>query len=101
MSKQLLLDAIETRCRDLLGRLAEGGDLPPGPRLRLEGMLEAARICGYLEADTWAQQLEQWHRDALGCSIAERAGGDWRRQHPFPQLPLYMARAPVSPSTPD
>jgi hypothetical protein len=101
MSKQQLLEAIETRCRDLLARLAAGSDLPPGPRLHLEGMLDAARICGYLDAGTWERQLEQWHREMLGCPIAERAGSDWQQLHPFPQLPLYMDRAPVSPSTPD
>lgn len=98
---QILLAAIDERCRALLRRLADGDDLPPAQQFRLEGLLEAAALCGALDADAWLLQLDALHREIVGCAIAERAGDDWQHLHPFPELPLYMARAPVSPSTSD
>ncbi len=95
-----LSEAIETRLRELLDRLAAGDDAPPGPCLRLEGLCEAAVLTGVLTERDVDAMLERLHEEIRGESLTQRLGPDWRSCHPFPELPLYMDRAPVSPSTP-
>ena len=41
------------------------------------------------------------YRDAFGHDIDQALGKDWATLHPFPQVPAFMARAPVYPSTSD
>ena len=60
---------------------------------------EAAVLVGVVtEADIDAM-LEELTREIRGVSLAEDLGEHWRRAHPFPELPLFMRRAPVSPSS--
>jgi hypothetical protein len=91
---------IRERSRHLLERLADGDDLPPGRQLRLEGLLEAAALLG-ADPDALRDDLEHLHREVQGESLAARLGDDWRQHYPFPQLPLFMRRAPVTPTTAD
>ncbi len=88
------------RLRRLLTDLAAGHDAPPGQRLRLEGLCEAAVMVGELSSHELDELLERLHLEYLGAPLSASLGDDWRTYHPFPQLPLYMRRAPVSPSTP-
>lgn len=94
-----LLDEIEERLRRLLVDLAAGDDIAPGALHRLEGLCEAAvlqQIISEVSLDDLADKL---HTEILGEPMSARLGVDWRSHHPFPQLPLYMQRAPVLPST--
>jgi hypothetical protein len=90
---------IEVRLRQLLERLEDGDDAPPGPRLRLEGLCEAAVLSGECDAPAIDELLDSLHRELRGRSLDEALGAGWREAHPFPELPLFMDRAPVSPST--
>lgn len=94
-----LYTEIETRLRRLLERLAAGDDAPPGQRLRLEGLCEAAVLAGECDSAAIDELLDDLHRELRDRSLVEVLGDDWRRAHPFPELPLFMDRAPVSPST--
>ncbi|MEM9758797.1 MAG: hypothetical protein AAF933_06170 [Pseudomonadota bacterium] len=96
-----LAEEIEVRLRRLLVDLAAGDDVPPGARLRLEGLCEAAVLTGELTNRDLDDLLERLHREYLATSLSASLGADWRVYHPFPELPLYMRRAPVSPSTPE
>mgnify|MGYP006290976577 CR=1 FL=1 len=93
-----LYPEIERRLRRLLERLALGDDAPPGPRLRLEGLCEAAVLTGECDVPAIDALLDSLHRELRGRSLDEALGAHWRQAHPFPELPLYMDRAPVSPS---
>jgi hypothetical protein len=95
-----LLTEIDTRLRALLEGLKRGDDAPPGPVLRLEGLCEAAVLTASATVGDVDALVERVFHDVLGRGPGESLGPDWRRDHPFPQLPLYMRRAPVSPSTP-
>jgi len=94
-----LLVEIETRLRSLLERLEGGDDAPPGSRLRLEGLCEAAVLVGECDTATIDALVDTLHRELRGRSLAETLGAGWREAHPFPELPLFMDRAPVSPTT--
>jgi hypothetical protein len=98
---QQLIREIETRARAAYARLASGDDLPPGMQLRLEGLLEAAVITGAATTSELQDLLDEAHREVVGETLAARYGDDWRALHPFPELPAWQARAPVSPSTSD
>ncbi|WOJ96850.1 hypothetical protein R0137_16630 [Congregibacter brevis] len=99
MSK--LYDEIRQRLTRQFQRVAEGDDIPPAARFRLEGLLEAAVISQ--EADKPALQalLAERHVAILGDTLEARLGEDWERWHPFPEIPVFLNRAPVSPSTSD
>lgn len=75
--------------------------MPPGSRWRLEGLQEAAVLTG--EADELALKalFRSLHEEILGETVETRLGDDWELGHPFPQIPVFMGRAPVSPSTND
>ncbi len=98
--KSSLRDTIEVRLRSALSAIAAGDDVAPGDLLRLEGLCEAAVIEGTSSEGELDSLAETLHEEILGESLTQRLGADWRTYHPFPQLPLYMQRAPVSPSTP-
>lgn len=89
---------IETRLVEALERLAAGDDLPPAMRLRLEGLCEAAVLVGAADTRQIDALLETKARDLRGVDLRELLGPDWRAMHPFPELPIFMDRAPVSPS---
>ncbi len=96
-----LLEAIENRLGAALSRLAAGGDLPPGHRYRLEGLLEAAVLTGAATEAELAALLRRLFEVHFRRPVEDSLWAGWKDLHPFPALPLYMARAPVSPSTSD
>lgn len=96
-----LLHEIASRWRGLFERLAAGDDLPPGQRLRLEGMMEAAVLCGLTTEAELLAAMDVAYRDTFARSLADDLGADWQALHPFPEIPAFMGRAPVYPSTPD
>lgn len=95
-----LLQEIDRRLRALFERLAAGDDAPPSQRLRLEGLLEAAQVLG-TPAPALQARVEELHREVFGEPIAAAPGDDWRAAYPFPEIPVFMQRAPVAPSTGD
>ena len=95
-----LVAELERRLRDALQRLAQGDDLPPSHQLRLEGLCEAAVLAGLATPEELDARFIALHREIRGTDPGAPGGGDWRNDHPFPELPLFARRAPVSPSTP-
>lgn len=101
MPAVVLTEEVERRLNELLARLVAGDDAPPGAVLRLEGLREAAVLAGlWTEAEAQAL-LERRYAALCDESLAQSLGADWRERYPFPQLPLFARRAPVSPSTAD
>jgi len=96
-----LLRELQTRWRDMFTALAAGDDLPPGPRLRTEGMMEAAVLQELATEEVLLGVMQDCYQAAFGRSLAEDFGADWRDFYPFPQIPAMAARAPVFPSTAD
>ena len=94
-----LLQVLDSRLRSLLTRLAAGDDLTPGAVLRLEGMCDAVVLGDLCSEGDIDHLIDALHEEILGESLRNRLGADWRVYHPFPELPLFMQRAPVSPST--
>lgn len=92
---------IERRLNALFQRLADGGDAPPSMHLRLEGLLEAAVLLGDARPEDLQELMDSAYRAISGESLAARYGDDWQVRYPFPQIPAYMQRAPVTPSTAD
>jgi hypothetical protein len=92
---------IRQRLKEQFQLLARGDDAPPGPRYRLEGLMEAAVISGEVKKEVLRALLAQMHQDIFGEAIEARLGEDWEQWHPFPQIPAFALRAPVSPSTSD
>jgi hypothetical protein len=96
-----MMDELEQRWREMFSALAAGDDLPPGPRLRAEGFMEAV-VRMQLAADSELDRaMDDCYRQAFGRSLAQDFGEDWRDFYPFPQIPAVARRAPVYPSTPD
>lgn len=96
MTDCLLVREIELRWRALFARLANGDDAPPGLRLRLEGLMEAAQLTGSASAESMQESMDSIHQEVFGESIAEHCGEGWESHHPFPQIPVFTRRAPVS-----
>ncbi len=94
-----LLAELERRWRDMFTRLAAGEDLPPGVRLRAEGLMEAAALLQPGCEAKLAECMDAVYRDAFGRSLEDDFGADWQECYPFPQIPAVMRRAPVYPST--
>jgi hypothetical protein len=90
---------IESRLRDGLLRLAEGDDLPPAWQFRLEGLCEAAVLLGLATPAELDARFVGVQREVRAAEPTAALDGRWREDHPFPELPLYARRAPVSPST--
>ncbi|RLQ22327.1 hypothetical protein DWB85_08590 [Seongchinamella sediminis] len=84
----------------MFAALARGEDLPPGQRLRAEGLAEAAVLLGASSA-ALDEQMDKCYQAAFGRSLAEDFGADWRSLGPFPENPAMARRAPVYPSTAD
>ncbi len=99
--EQLLLQELERRWASLFDRLAAGDDLPPGPRLRTEGMMEAALLLGLATEEELTRRMAAAYRRSFGEELAQVFGADWRQCFPFPSLPAMARRAPVVPSTAD
>ena len=101
MDEQLLLNAIRQRTVALFERVAAGDDATPGWVLRLEGMREAAVLSGAATEDELQAGMAAIFQTVFGAEVTQRLGPDWQERHPFPELPLFMDRAPVSPGTGD
>lgn len=92
---------LRARWQAMLQRVRDGDDIPPSLRLRAEGLMEALVLAGARDPESLqAAMVEAWH-DAIGEPLATSLGEDWRRVHPFPAIPFYMARAPVVPGAGD
>ncbi len=96
-----LLDELERRWRSMFADLAHGDDLPPGERLRTEGMMEAAVLVGAATPSELVSRMDACFTAAAGGTLAETLGEDWLEVFPFPQVPAMARRAPVYPSTSD
>ena len=96
-----VLGELRQRWGEMFEGLAAGGDLPPGQRLRAEGMMEAALLAGLASAETLDQLMDEAYCEAFGRDMASDFGEDWRAFHPFPEIPAVARRAPVYPSTRD
>ena len=97
----VILDELRQRWRAMFSALARGEDLPPGRRLRAEGMMEAAVLAGLATEEELKAAMDACYREACGCGLAEAFGDDWASFYPFPQIPAVARRAPVYPSTAD
>jgi hypothetical protein len=98
---QALMRELRTRWREMFSDLAAGDDLPPGERLRAEGMMEAVLLTGEASAAEVDAAMDACYREAFGRDLDQDFGAGWRDFHPFPQIPAVARRAPVFPSTPD
>lgn len=96
--KQLQLE-IERRWTDMFSALANGDDVPPGLRLRTEGLMEAAVLLGAASAQDLSLDMDRSYRQAFGRGLSADFGEDWQAFFPFPQIPAMARRAPVYPST--
>jgi hypothetical protein len=101
MAMSELEQEIQRRLRHLFQRLADGDDAPPAMRLRLEGLREAAVLSGLCSEQELQNTMEEVYREVYGQSLRERFGEDWGRYQPFPEVPAFSARAPVSVTTRD
>ena len=97
---QNLLPEIQRRWTDMFTALAAGDDVPPGQRLRCEGMMEAAVLVGAASEDALSLAMDDCYREAFGRSLAADFGADWQAFFAFPQIPAMARRAPVFPSAP-
>ena len=95
-----LLHTLEQRWQEMFRALAAGGDVPPAQRLRTEGLMEAAVLCGARESEALDAAMDACYRQAWGHGLEADFGPEWRRFHPFPVIPAVGLRAPVHPSTP-
>lgn len=98
---QKLIDSIDQRLQALLSQLAAGLDAPPGQRLRLEGLMEAAVLAEIASEAELRALLEARYREAFGRALEDDLGEGWQSFFPFPQVPVMARRAPVFPSTRD
>lgn len=96
-----LLGEISQRLDKLLARAHEGHDVPPAHKHRLEGMMEAALICGVATENELRALFILRHDAYAPASLASVLGKNWGKAYPFPNLPIYMKRAPVEPSAAD
>lgn len=97
----VLQSEIRQRLSEQFRCLARGDDAPPGPRYRLEGLMEAAVITGEAKQERLQAMVAELHQEFFGETLEARLGEGWERWHPFPQIPAFTVRAPVSPSTSD
>ena len=97
----LLVEELQGRWQLMFAALARGDDLPPGRRLRAEGMAEAAVLTGVADQDALDKAMDRIFREAFGQCLSEQFGDDWRIFSPFPEIPAVAHRAPVYPSTAD
>jgi hypothetical protein len=88
------------RWRGQFEALRRGDDLPPGERLRTEGLMEAAVLVKRAGPEEVDAAMDAVYRDVFGSGLARDFGTDWREFWPFPQIPVNQRRAPVWPSSP-
>ncbi len=96
-----LLEELRRRWSAMYTALAQGEDVPPGTALRTEGMMEAALLLAPATSEQLDAALSLCYEQATGRTFIGDLGEDWRDNYPFPQIPLWMQRAPVVPTTAD
>ena len=96
-----LLEEVNVRWRQMFSQLHGGGDVPPGQRLRTEGMMEALVLLGELASEDLQGRMDKAYVEVTGRTLAEDFEDDWQEFYPFPQIPAVGLRAPVYPSTAD
>jgi hypothetical protein len=94
---QVLLEELQSRWSAIFSRLQAGGEVPPGMRLRTEGLMEAAVLLELASEDDLLAAMGSCYSDCYGAPMPL----DWRELFPFPQIPGFGQRAPVYPSTGD
>ncbi len=94
-----LMEELERRWKTQFLALREGDDLPPGQRLRTEGLMEAVVLAGGAGAGQVTAAMDRIYREVYGRSLEEEFGADWGEFWPFPAIPAVMRRAPVWPGT--
>jgi hypothetical protein len=92
---------IRTRLTQLFTDIAHGEVPAPGARLRIEGLLEAAVLAGIATPERLTGIMGNLYTEVFGETLDVKLGDDWQKWQPFPQIPAFSARAPVSPSTSD
>ena len=92
---------VSHRWGTLFRQLEAGDDAPPSQRLRLEGLMEALVISGESSAEKLQAEMDACYQRVSGESFSASLGEDWATVHPFPQIPAFMKRASVYPSTRD
>ena len=98
---EVLMEELQRRWQGMFAALSRGEDLPPGRRLRAEGMAEAAVLLDLAASCELDEIMDKCYEAALGRPLAEDFGNDWRVFSPFPEIPAMAPRAPVYPSTAD
>lgn len=96
-----IVEELSRRWRSMFSALEQGDDLPPGHRLRTEGMMEAAVLMGIASAAELQASMAGHYAEVTGSSLAQDFGADWAEFFVFPQIPAMARRAPVFPSTRD
>ncbi|NQY03206.1 MAG: hypothetical protein HRT76_08075 [Halieaceae bacterium] len=91
----------ERRLLEMFRRAAAGDDVPPAMQLRAEGLMEALLLCGQDTISGLQSRMSELHEREMGESLEQRLGEAWAEMHPFPEIPVFMQRAPVYPSTHD
>jgi len=97
----VLLSELDTRWQQIFSALAGGNDVPPGLRLRTEGLMEAAVLAGAASQEQLTGQMARSYEAAFGRTLEQDFEDDWQDFFPFPQIPAMAKRAPVYPSTKD
>lgn len=102
VSVGILLEELIQRWSHMFTALGSGDHLPPSVLLRTEGMMEAlALVATDLSPAAIDVEMNRCYAQALGRTLEEEFGEDWREFYPFPQIPAVGRRAPVYPSTKD
>lgn len=101
MSKNIGLDELERRWRQIFGVLHAGGEVPPAVRLRAEGMMETLVLLGLSSPPDLQSAMAACYSEVFGTTLEQAWGRQWQDLFPFPQIPGFGQRAPVYPSTPD
>lgn len=96
-----IVEELSKRWQIMFSELQQGDDLPPGVRLRTEGMMEATVLLGIVSAEELQSLMAARYEEAFGTSLAEEFGVEWADFFVFPQIPAMARRAPVYPSTKD
>lgn len=83
------------RWQGMLSAVEAGDDIPPGLRWRTEGMMEALVLLGARSREELQQAMADAYQQSFGRSLESDIGADWQDEHPFPEIPFFMGRAPV------
>ncbi|TXS89114.1 hypothetical protein [Parahaliea aestuarii] len=98
---EVLWNEARRRWRAMFETLQAGLDVPPGQRLRLEGLMEAIALLEPGCQDALQDAMDAQYQQVFGRSLGQDFGDQWRTFYAFPQIPAVMQRAPVWPSTAD